>query len=970
MGSYMKSLFQKENMILCAKSKRGITISLLFSIVIVIILMMNIYFSKPITYSFSDDNTCLYPNDVYEYEAINATLEEGFFSPTKDDPRLLFQFDDSISIQSIKIEFQEAISTNLLVEIYYAGLGEKLNEGSVKKTILKKGTETAMISFQKGKYNQLRIDINGNALLKTIEYSSDPLIMNRSFFSFGLPEFISIFIGILCFLFNIGDKTIEFFKGLNYDKINNRKIAVCGYIIVIIIIYFPIISGRMILTPTNLMYAFSPWKSEAVYYEGPLLSDPVDQLIPYFFQTYYGSGYSAWDNSIGIGMPIGLEVLIDPFNWIYFIPIKYAILVESICKYTLAYIGMCMFLRKLNLQWVAVSIGSIGYAFSSAIVMWHFWPHTRVMCLAPLVLFFAKRIIENRKIKDALYFSLLVYLIIVAEMPSFGAYVLYLTGFYILFSTFNKYKKDTKKVLLVFILFGLATIFGIIACFPYLKDLFEKVYNNGYASSRESFASMTLPFTWLHTLILPYDRAGIDWHPNESVIYVGVLIYVLFFFSPIGCKRKKNIFWPIITVILFGFVYSHVFDYIFTKMPAINTSSKTRLISILALSICVSAAINLNDFLQNSKDYIRDFKWLFLFAPIAVGEILLGLCQKESEWIIYSTIGVLFLIFYVICMNLEKGEKTKGIINILLVIISALNMGIFANEYMPFIESNAEVIPQATDSIKYLQENTQDERFISIDSYVLFSNSNEYYDINNFLSHSFINTNEDIKRYRTAIDNNSYESNTNVKCKGINNINLLKYAGVKYIVKEPIYEANVYDSQLVYSADDGLDIYLLSEYAKRFFLSEEIISLSTEEDVLEMMAMEYVPNRVILTKNTSLKGEVAPLTDEDQILVISDEGDNIKLKIHSTSDRILVFNDYNHDRWKALVDNEEKEVLRVNYLFNGISVDSGDHEIELVFYHNDEIRLCYLTIAIIGSIIISIIWITIHNNRKNSKINI
>lgn len=224
---------------------------------------------------------------------------------------------------------------------------------------------------------------------------------------------------------------------------------------------------------------------------------------------------------------------------------------------------MCWFLRKLKLQWSAVAFGAVSYAFSSAMVMWHMWPHTDVMSLAPLALAASWNLINEKRVRDMLFLSIIIYLLLIAEMPSYGAYVLYLIGFYVLFGTISKYRKQLKSILCVYAEFGAAASLGIVMSLPYLQTLFSNVFDNGYASSRMGMASFTMSLSYLCLYVFPYFIEGFTLHPNEMTGYFGIMGLIFLFCILFGIKRKKNHFWPISIVVLFILVYTHLLDWIF-----------------------------------------------------------------------------------------------------------------------------------------------------------------------------------------------------------------------------------------------------------------------------------------------------------------------------------------------------------------------------------------------------------------------
>ncbi len=116
------------------------------------------------------------------------------------------------------------------------------------------------------------------------------------------------------------------------------------------------------------------------------------------------------------------------------------------------------------------------------------------------------------------------------------------------------------------------------------------------------------------------------------------------------------------------------------------------------------------------------------------------------------------------------------------------NMASFAKGYFPLVEKGAEDIPEATDTIEYLQDNTEYERVAATGMWTLFPNTYVYYGLNDVRGHNFVLTNEDMKTYYTALsgEDNGFHSATRFALLTDVNENLLKYLGTKYLVETNI----------------------------------------------------------------------------------------------------------------------------------------------------------------------------------------
>ena len=136
-------------------------------------------------------------------------------------------------------------------------------------------------------------------------------------------------------------------------------------------------------------------------------------------------------------------------------------------------------------------------------------------------------------------------------------------------------------------------------------------------------------------------------------------------------------------------------------------------------------------------------------------------------------IGVILLAFFIKRLH-------SNIILAALTVVTAINMGSFAKNYLPWIEKDAEIIPPATDTIQYLQENTDDERIAAAGPWTLFPNTNIYYGLDDVRAHNFVMTNADMTEYYNRMTEDGFRTKTRFTIIDDVNENLLKYLGVKY----------------------------------------------------------------------------------------------------------------------------------------------------------------------------------------------
>ena len=70
-------------------------------------------------------------------------------------------------------------------------------------------------------------------------------------------------------------------------------------------------------------------------------------------------------------------------------------------------------------------------------------------------------------------------------------------------------------------------------------------------------------------------------------------------------KKKNSKFWLISLLVIFLLIFTHVFDSVYKLLPAVNTSSKFRIITLFNFAGAVLLGLNLQDLVKNREYYLR-----------------------------------------------------------------------------------------------------------------------------------------------------------------------------------------------------------------------------------------------------------------------------------------------------------------------------------------------------------------------------
>lgn len=759
--------------------------------------------------------------------------------------------------------------------------------------------------------------------------------------------------------------------------------AMAGLALLLCVAYRDVLFGKWKLSYTNFSYDNIPFANIGVDTQGPWLSDPADNILPIAYYVFHERNLTDWLPTWGIGGSAGINLYFSPLNYLYLLPLGVAIGLISLIKVIVAYAGMTLLIRQLGYSLKGAIIAGATYSLSSALVAWQGWPHSEVAMYAPFLFLLLDKALKRFKLGLFLWVAVLIVLMMDAGMPTFAAYFLYLAGAYVLFFGIRILRRRPRELLMYWGGFVISVVLGAVLSLPYTGGLLSTVGSNGYESSRSSYSLSALPLSQLKTLLFPYLPTSANMHFNESTLYTGILAMVTIAFTVIHIRHKPRIgFFAVTSVVLLLLIFTNVLTPIYSHLPMINTSLKYRVIVLLNFALSVMVGINIDDLLTRPLASVREKMAAWVSAAIAVAGFIAVLVRvfptiesaTSGTLQVWVACGVLIVFVIVILIRTFIWNKVVSIgCTCVLFVAVAVDMGYFASQYYPMIDKSAPVIPAPTSTIRFLQKGTtQQEKIVTTGSWDFFASQNMYYDLRDIRGHGFVFTNPDIKEYYLAIDNNAYDmSPTLPTFNSIDNVNLLKYLGVKYVVGtrySDFADAVQQAGTLVHNGEDELMVYELDEYSPQVYLADTVEVLPDEQSVIDTMSESYESGTAYLSEESdvpSCADTSTELSPDENVTGIELQGNgDMRFTTTTSSKRLVVINEYNDGNWKAYVDGQETPVYKVNGIVRAVEVPAGTHTVELR-YESDTLMML-MTIAAIG--MLCVVVLAICARRINSAV--
>ena len=202
-----------------------------------------------------------------------------------------------------------------------------------------------------------------------------------------------------------------------------------------------------------------------------------------------------------------------------------------------------------------------------------------------------------------------------------------------------------------------------------------------------------------------------------------------------------------------------------------------------------------------------------------------------------------------------------------------------------------------------------------------------YYGIRDIRGHGFLFTNPDVSEYYSAIDDQVFkESPTRPVFQSIQNENLLKYMGVKYVVSVDGQDQKSIDAaetETVHHMNDGLDIRRLDAYSAQIQLTDTVRVMDTRKQVIADMANKYQSDMVYFSKDEGIPTDIyakqqALAADEHISNVTVNRDGNCEFDVTVNETRYVLVNEYNDGNWEASVDGDSTPVYKANSLFRAV----------------------------------------------------
>lgn len=777
---------------------------------------------------------------------------------------------------------------------------------------------------------------------------------------------------------------MEILKNLSYrlfkllKNIYSWKYFALAFIFLISILFFyPLFLKHQYPLPLDaLVGAHTPWieikwpgYEAGVPIKNQEITDAISQFYPWrslVGEYWRNFKFPLWNNYMISGIPFLATLHSAGFYPLNFVYLLFSDIASwSILLYLQIFLSglfMYLFLKDLRLSKIPSLVGSLSFMFSGYMIAWlEFATGGQAGLWLPLLLLFVHRFAKTEKTRWVVYSIFIFFMIFSAgdfQVPlyivaTFILFVLYL------FLTVNRSFK--------FLISSFLTLLGgfLISSLQLLPTLqlftdsqrFNDPYIKEYFYGLMDWQKIT-NFIWpdfFGNVVTRNYWARFGFH--EYLSYIGIIPLLLSIYSLITKKIKYEIFFTAMVFISVLFLFPTPLGFLpyKLKIPALSTSSASRIIYLVDFSLAVLASYGLD---KLSKNNIKKFVKITIWYLVATGGIALGIfvslrimqsgalpadllisnLKVSLKNMLPQTIFVIgFLAFYFLLKLLKVRQLfTYKILLITILTITSFDLLRFAWKNTPFSESRF-LFPE-TKILEFLRADTESYRIIGPGipmNYFMeyrIESANGYetiYPINNAKWFSLVNFGNFSGIARRYGEITNYCSP------------LISYDNIKYVVdykKDPkdqsLSDSGEYAACLIkngfdiVSTEGRVSVFQNPRYLPKVWRADKVEFVQDENSLIaKLNRLKWGEKTVLISGNGK---EVSYLPDDS--FKVSDYLENfnkIKFSVEaSESSYIFISESFNKD-WKATIDGRKTNLLRANYLFSALEIGSGKHQIVL-----------------------------------------
>lgn len=700
-----------------------------------------------------------------------------------------------------------------------------------------------------------------------------------------------------------------------------------------------------------------------------------------------------WDPYTSAGRPLATQpiyALSFPLSFVLLLlPLDWGFTALAMLRVFIAGAATFAFLRELKLGRSAAILGGIVFAFNGFLVVWLNATAGRTLAMAPLVFWTGARLLRRPNMKNAALLALSVATLISAGFLAVALYVLYALAAYVAFRAATELwsSRRWRDVAQKLALCGLSILIGITLVAPMLWSFLDHMDRTSYDESREGSGTSFERTTHLIRYLIPdyygrpQTRDDYDTYP-EHTGYVGILPLFLAALALALARRRKTVwFFAGLGGLALGMVYGAPFNRLIALLPGLGINSPTRMRSIVAFCVAVLAALGLDSLQRQAPARHRRTVWVVLGTLVVAQLTVIGTTERvwtlhtsgataidgwlwqalgldrlqrplftRTLWLLWQQEKLhhplferaLFYALWLLTSVALLAAWAKGFLSrralcigaVLLVSLDLLGWGASYNRPIP-----PDLVFPSTPGIEFLQSDPELFRMTGLDL-VFLPNTPSVYGLQSIAGHDPLAPD----RYRQALRRIDPNARFGVRGTWLQlsvettdfSSPLLDLLNVKYLADEPgaPHDDRITADGTWVRAYEGPDltIYENAEVLPRALLVSQAEVVADPAVILDRLASgELDPRRLALVEETLPHPLSGIEGSHPQPEIVTYEATRVVVRAQTPEPALLVLGEMDAPGWQATLDGQPADVYRANYLFRGVFLPAGSHEVTFTY---------------------------------------
>ncbi len=727
--------------------------------------------------------------------------------------------------------------------------------------------------------------------------------------------------------------------------------------------YQTVLYQKLPVPSDALVGLYHPWRdafagdyARGVPFKNFLITDPVRQQIPWkkiTIETFKAGQLPGWNPYAFAGVPLDANIQAAPFyplNALFFVfdfPVAWTLYV--ILQPILSGLFFFMYARSLGLTRAASLLGALSWSFGGFAIAWLTWGTiVHVALWLPLLLLSIDKLAAAHA-KRRYYIRWSACLIGAASMTIFGGHMqvafyvlLYGAAYFIWRRSQHAHGVSANWIVLSGVVVALMTV---VQWAPFIGFLM----NSGRVASVDSWkaAGWFMPWQHLVQFVAP-DFFGNpttlnywgEWNYGEFIGYVGVLPLLLAL-SVLWINSTSTFFAVTILVSLLFMLPSPMSRLPFVlKIPVLSVLQPTRLMVLVDFALAVLAAYGFDRAIKSDRKHEVRVSFLYAVALIVVWGVVIGgkfvihdsvMLQNFAvarHNLILPTVLLVVTACGFFALRFIHSGRMRMLLIIALVSLTVFDLFRFGWKFTPF--TPVSFFFPSTKVIDFLQRQHKPFRVMTLDDRILPPNVSAYYGIESIEGYDPIAP----KLYENfLVASERGEANLSAPT-GFNRIYtahnisspILSYLNVKYVLSlsdeiQPFLKEVMREGQT--------RVYEYTRFMPRIYFADTSIAVLGIEQQLTSLFTRREPLLGLYEGEAQVMN--TPVSADESVFIKSYDLNEIRLTTKARSKRLLVILNRYDPRWKATVDLHPVPLLRTNYLFTGLEVPAGTHNVILTF---------------------------------------